>query len=85
VSGEATGDGRSALDKMVAIIERAYNESAFRGKIIYFPERVIAEYALAANEAYVLRTGDLTRVDLPEELLDKARWVWDMTHMASGE
>ncbi len=85
MSSQGSNSMQSANDKMIAIIERAYADSSFRGKIIYFPERVIAEYELPANEAYVVRTGDLTKVVLPEELLDKARYVWDTTHMSSGE
>jgi hypothetical protein len=78
-------EGSSGAEKMAAIVERAYVEPSFRGKIIYFPERVAAEYELEPNEAYVLRTGDLSKIELPEELMDKARWLWDLTHMASGE
>ena len=39
---QGNNSSQSANDKMVAIIERAYADSSFRGKIIYFPERVIA-------------------------------------------
>jgi hypothetical protein len=85
VSQRAGDPTPSPREKMVAIIERAYADSSFRGKIIYFPERVIAEYELPSTEAYVVRTGDLTKVDLPEELLDRARYVWDTSHMSSGE
>jgi hypothetical protein len=84
-------DGNAAgvpLDhaKLEEIVGRAYTDSAFRGAIIYFPERVIAEYELGPAEAYVVETGDLSRVDFGDDLLmDRARWVWDLTHMAGGE
>jgi hypothetical protein len=78
-------EARPGSEKFVAIVQRAYVDSSFRGKIIYFPERVVAEYELDPDEAYVLRTGDLSKIELPEELMDRARWVWDLTHMASGE
>jgi hypothetical protein len=74
------------LATLATIFERAWTDSAFRGAIIYFPERVIAEYGLGGDEGYVISTGDLSRVTFDDEaLMDKARWVFDLTHMAGGE
>jgi hypothetical protein len=74
------------LEKLAAIFTRAWVDSSFRGAIIYFPERVAAEYHLGEREAYILSTGDISAVEFDdEEVMDKVRWCFDMTHMAGGE
>jgi hypothetical protein len=81
------GDGAPVdLGTLGTIFARAWSDSAFRGRIIYFPDRVIADYNLGPSEAYIISTGDISGLDFGDEtLMDKARWCFDMTHMASGE
>jgi hypothetical protein len=67
------------------VIKRATAEPAFRGLVIWFPEEVIKEYGLKDNEARAVLTGDLSNIDLDEEMLQRALWVFDLHDLHSGE
>jgi hypothetical protein len=71
--------------KFAAVVARAAAEPGFRGKLIWFPEKVIAEYGLEGEEARAARTADFSRVDMDQATLEKARIVFDLHDLHSGE
>jgi hypothetical protein len=67
------------------LIARAGSDSGFRGKMVWFPEDACREYGLDGPEAKAVRTGDLSGLDLDEDLAVLANNVFDLHDLHSGE
>lgn len=70
---------------LARVIRRAHEEPGFRGRLIWFPDEVIAEYELDGEDAKAARTGDMTRVVLDDDVREIAGWVYDLHDLHSGE
>jgi hypothetical protein len=46
-------------------------------QVVYCPEKLVRELQLSPEEAHVVRTGDLSKVDLDDETLEKARAMFE--------
>lgn len=62
-------DELSTSGEFAAVDARAYRESAFRGKLVYFPAEVIEEYGLVGTEAHAICHCDLASIELDDEQL----------------
>lgn len=65
--------------RIAEIIRRAAGDEQVRLRLFYCPEELVADMALTPDEAYVVRTGDLSRVLLDDELLDLGRTVFEQS------
>jgi hypothetical protein len=67
------------------VVVRASQEPGFRGKMVWFPEKIVHEYGLDEVEARALRTGDYTDLNLPDDILQIANQVFDLHDLHAGE
>lgn len=67
------------------VVTRASQEPGFRGKMVWFPEKIIAEYELDEAEARAVRTGDYSELPLSDEILEIANQVFDLHDLHAGE
>jgi hypothetical protein len=68
-----------------AVVRRAAVEPGFRGKLVWFPGKVIDEYGLGDEEASAVRTGDTTGLQLSDEIRELAISVFDLHDLHAGE
>jgi hypothetical protein len=71
--------------KLAEVIMRAHREPGFRGQLIWFPEKIADFYGLDEVEAAAARTGDMTAVDIPDDVREIAGIVYDLHDLHSGE
>lgn len=67
------------------VVMRASQEPGFRGKMVWFPEKIVAEYGLDEAEARAVRTGDYTDLKLPDDVRAIANQVFDLHDLHAGE
>ena len=67
------------------VVVRASQEPGFRGKMVWFPEKIVAEYDLDEAEARALRTGDYSDLPLSDEVRQIANQVFDLHDLHAGE
>lgn len=64
--------------KIAEIARRAAEDVELRMQIVYCPEKVVHVWDLSPEEAYIIRTGDLSRVLLDEETMELARAMFEI-------
>lgn len=67
------------------VVERAAREPGFRGKLVWFPNKIVDEYQLDEAEAHAVRTGDYSALPLSEDLRQLANQVFDLHDLHAGE
>jgi hypothetical protein len=70
------------------VVRRAHRESSFRGRLVYFPDEVIAEYGLTGAEAKAVTNCDLAGVaftEADEALRIEAENVFNLHDLFAGE
>jgi hypothetical protein len=77
----AAGD-HSVLEQ---VILRAHQDPGFRGKLIWFPDKVVREYALEGADAQAVRNGEMKNANLSDEVREIAGWVYDLHDLHAGE
>jgi hypothetical protein len=65
--------GRIPGDRISELITAARTDSRLRLALYYCPDTVVGKYGLAGEAARAVRLGDLSQVDLPEEVLVEGR------------
>lgn len=65
--------GRIPGDKIRVLIQDAQSDMRLRLAIYYCPETLAGKYDLGAEEARAVRLGDLSQVDLPDDVLAVGR------------
>lgn len=53
--------------------------------MVWFPDKIVAEYELDEAEARAVRTGDYTELDLSDEVRSIANQVFDLHDLHAGE
>lgn len=71
--------------KFAAVVRRAAQEPGFRGKLVWFPEKIINEYELDEAEAHAVRVADYSALPLSEEVRAIANQVFDLHDLHAGE
>jgi len=74
-----------ASSELMKVMRLAYSDAAFRGKVLYFPDKICAEYGLIGDESDALLTGDATRLELSPEERQIIEAVLDTHDMSAGE
>jgi hypothetical protein len=63
--------------KIAAVARRAAEEPDVHMMVVYCPEKVVRVFELNEEEAYCIRTGDLSKVDIDDDDLEKARHMFE--------
>jgi hypothetical protein len=63
--------------KIALVAQRAADDVNVHMMVVYCPEKIIREYSLNAEEAYCMQTGDLSKVDLQDDDLERARHMFE--------
>jgi hypothetical protein len=63
--------------KIAEVARAAHDDVDVHMAVVYCPEKIIRVFELDEEEAYCLRTGDLSKVDLDGEDLDRAREMFE--------
>jgi hypothetical protein len=67
------------------LILRAHSDPGFRGKLIWFPEEIAADYGLDERERLAISTGDMSGIDLADDVREVAGWVFNLHDQSAGE
>ena len=65
--------GRIPGERISGLIAAARSDTRLRVALYFCPETVVGKYGLDDNEARSVRLGDLSQVDLPEDVLAEGR------------